>query len=450
MRPKDHPKTKSQAELFRSKLTNILDHRHPMFSLAQRIEWSVFEAQFGPLYDDGTGRPGIPIRVMVALHYLKHIYDESDESVVEKFLENPYWQYFCGFEFFQHEPPIEPSSMTRWRRRVGEEGAEKLLQETVAAAKRAGQLKRVDVERVNVDTTVQEKAIAHPTDARLYHKARRRLVREAKRRGIELRQSYARLSRWALFKQSRYAHAQQFRRARRETRKLRTFLGRVIRDLRRRYPEPDEKLFKLLSIAERIHGQQRDDKGKVYSLWAPEVECISKGKAHKKYEFGCKVSVATTSKKSWVVGIRALHGNPYDGHTLNGSLAQVKTLTGWKPRFAFCDKGYRGVTRTIPRVKVLLSGKRHRSRPLRRWMRRRAAIEPVIGHMKSEHGMDRNHLAGPEGDVMNALFCGSAFNLKKLMRVLVRAADARLRFLFAWIWCWYRGRISSSYALDCV
>ena len=421
--------------MFRSKLSNILNHRHPLYALADRIEWKVFEGSFGPLYDEGMGRPAISIRVMVGLHYLKHAYDESDESVVEKFLENPYWQHFCGFEYFQHQLPIDPSSMTRWRKRIGSDGVEKLLKETIETAKRGKLLKRVDVDRVNVDTTVQEKAIAFPTDARLYHKARRRLVKEAKRMGIGLRQSYRRLSKRAFIKQSRYAHAKQFKRARRETRRLRTYLGRVIRNIRRQCPEPYEKLSMLLTIAERIHGQKRHDKNKMYSLWAPEVECISKGKAHKRYEFGCKVSVASTSKKSWVVGVRALHDNPYDGHTLKGALAQVKALTGWKPRNSFCDKGYRGVTRTIPGVKVYLSGGRKRSRALRRWMKRRSAVEPVIGHMKSDNGMDRNYLSGRDGDVMNAMLSGCGFNLRKLLRAFPRAFS-RFYFLLSWIRCW--------------
>ena len=190
----------------------------------------------------------------------------------------------------------------------------------------------------------------------------------------------------------------------------------------------------LLTIAERIHGQKRHDKNKMYSLWAPEVECISKGKAHKRYEFGCKVSVASTSKKSWVVGVRALHDNPYDGHTLKGALAQVKALTGWKPRNSFCDKGYRGVTRTIPGVKVYLSGGRKRSRALRRWMKRRSAVEPVIGHMKSDNGMDRNYLSGRDGDVMNAMLSGCGFNLRKLLRAF-RRTFARFYFLLSWIRC---------------
>jgi IS5 family transposase len=433
MQPKNDEQEKRQDDLFRSKLVNILNHRHPLFILADQLDWSMFEDAFGPLYVEDVGRPGISIRVMVGLHYLKHTYDESDESVVEKFFENPYWQYFCGFEYFQHEMPIDPSTMTRWRNRLGGKRIEKLLKETIEAAKRMKFLKASDSERVNVDTTVQEKAIAFPTDARLYHKMRRKLVREAKHRGIPLRQSYERVSKEALFRQSRYAHAQQYKRARKQTRKLRTYLGRVIRDIQSKASDLDEEIEQLLAIAQRIYEQQRSDTDKVYSVWAPEVECISKGKAHKRYEFGNKVSVVSTSKKNWVVGVKALHNNPYDGHTLGEALRQVKAMLGRQPRKAFCDRGYRGVPDVIGGTTIHLAGKRVQSRALLRWMRRRSAIEPVIGHMKADHGMERNHLKGREGDMINAILSGCGFNIKKLMRAFALAAEARGSFLLSWI-----------------
>jgi IS5 family transposase len=436
MQPKNDEQEKRQAELFRSKLVNILNHKHALFMLANQIEWRTFEEVFGPLYVENVGRPGIPIRIMVGLHYLKHTYNESDESVVEEFLENPYYQYFCGCEYFQHELPIDPSSMTRWRRRVGEKGIEKLLKETIETAKRTKFLKASDGERVNVDTTVQEKAIAFPTDARLYHKARRRLVQEAKHCGIALRQSYERVSKEALYWQSRYAHAQQYKRARKQARRLRTYLGRVIRDIRSKEMKPDEELRQLLEVSERIYEQRRDDKNKVYSVWAPEVECISKGKAHQRYEFGNKVSVVSTSRKNWVVGVKAFHNNPYDGHTLGEALRQVKAMLGRKPRKVFCDRGYRGAPDSIPGIEIHLAGKRTLSKSLRRWMRRRSAIEPVIGHMKADHGMERNHLKGREGDMINAILSGCGFNIKKLMRTFALAAAARSSFLLSWIRCW--------------
>jgi len=332
--------------------------------------------------------------------------------------------------------------MSRWRKRVGSDGAESLLQETIEAAKRGGLLKRSDVERVNVDTTVQEKAIAFPTDARLYHKARQRLTREAVRRGIKLRQSYARVGKRTLQAQSRYAHAMQFKRARRQTRRLRTILGRVMRDIERKCPHPDAELSRLLELCERLHAQRRTDSGKLYSLWAPEVECISKGKAHKRYEFGCKVGVVSTSKKNWLVGVQALHGNPYDGHTLKASLDQAERSTGMPVHHAFVDKGYRGSRDSVPQVAVHWPDRRRKDRSLRRWMKRRSAVEPVIGHMKSDCRMDRNYLHGEEGDRTNALLAGCGFNLRKLMRELSRVVS-RLLLVVLLVFSWRRPAIQT-------
>lgn len=425
MQPIKDPSEKSQEDLFRTRLDHILNKEHPVFRLAQSVDWPVFEKEFGGLFVPDTGRPGLPTRLMVGLHYLKHLYDASDEGVVEMFLENPYWQYFCGFEFFQHEFPCDPTSLVKWRKRVGADGMTKLLQETIETAKRRGAIGHSEMKRVNVDTTVQEKAIQFPTDARLYHKMRKALVREAQERGIELRQSYDRMSKWALIKQGQYGHARQMKRARKETKKLKIYLGRVARDIARKLPRPDERMNDLLSMAHRLLAQKREDTNKLYSLHAPETECISKGKAHKKYEFGCKVSVVATSKKGWVVGIDALHGNPFDGHTLKKAIDGMESVTGERPEQAFVDKGYRGTANHPDDVQIFLSGRRGLKRSLKMWLRRRSAIEPIIGHIKHEHRMDRNYLLGKEGDRINALLSGSAFNLRKLMR-------AFLRSLFGW------------------
>jgi IS5 family transposase len=416
MKPKDRNGEGNQAELFRARLDNIIDPAHPLYKLASGINWSVFEKEFGELYVENFGRPGLPTRLMVGLHYLKHTYDVSDERVVETFLENPYWQYFCGYQYFQHRFPCDPSSLTRWRKRVGAEGIEKLLKETIETAKRERELKPSDIERVNVDTTVQEKAIAFPTDARLYHKMRAVLVREAKKAGIEMRQTYERVSKRALRKQGSYAHAQQSKRASKEIKRLKTFLGRVVRDLLRKCQNPSEKLLDLLFIAERVLTQEKHEGHKVYSIHAPEVECISKGKAHKKYEFGCKVSVVTTSRKGWIVGIDALTGNPYDGHSLKAAINQVEKLTNQKPKQAFVDKGYRGKEHHPEGVAVYISGRRGLSRRLLGWLQRRSAIEPVIGHAKADHRLDRNFLLGRVGDRINAMLSGCGFNLRKLLR----------------------------------
>jgi IS5 family transposase len=244
----------------------------------------------------------------------------------------------------------------------------------------------------------------------------RKLVLEAKACGVELRQSYDRLGKRALMMQGRYSHARQMRRSRRETKKLKTYLGRVVRDMERKLADPGDKVKALLELAHRLLNQKREDSHKLYSLHAPETECIAKGKVHKKYEFGCKVSIVTTSKKSWVVGIDAVHGNPYDGHTLKQAINQMKTVTGKKPDQVFVDKGYKGAKHHPEGMDVFLSGSRGLSRSLKSWLKRRSAIEPVIGHTKGDHRMDRNHLLGKEGDRVNAMLAGSAFNLGKLIR----------------------------------
>ena len=412
-------------DLFRMRLEQILDQRHVLYRLAGKVDWNAVEERFGGLYAE-AGRPGIPIRLMVGLHYLKHAFNESDETVVERWVENPYWQHFCGEEYFRHEMPIDPSQMIRFRDRIGEDGCEFMLGLTVRTGLETGTVRRASLAVVNVDTTVQDKAIAFPTDARLYHKARGSLVRMAQGMDIDLRQSYERLSRLALAKHGRYAHARQMQRARREQKRLKTYLGRVIRDIERKVAirqiqgeQEHSKFTRLLELARRIHAQQRHDKGKVYSVHAPEVECIAKGKAHKPYEFGVKVGVVSTSKESFVVGMKALPGNPYDGHTLKASLAQTQRITGMAPKEAYVDRGYRGHGIHLDRLKVWIAGaKRGVTVAIKKKLKRRNAVEPVIGHMKTDGRLGRNFLKDTQGDAMNALLCGAGHNLRKILRRL--------------------------------
>ena len=329
---------------------------------------------------------------------------------------------------FEHESPIDSSSMTRWRKRIGESGAEELLKETIEAGLKLKAVKVGQLKPVNVDTTVQEKEVRFPTDARLYDRARQRLVSAAQERNIMLRQNYNRNSKKLLLKQSRYVHARQMKRAGKCTRKLKTYLGRVIRDIERKQPFPDEKLTSLLKIASRVHNRTKDVKNKIYSIHAPEVECISKGKAYKRYEFGCKVSVAATSRGGWFVGAMALHGNPYDGHSPM-HCPQVGRIVK-APEYVFVDRGYRAHNYkgdAEVHVDKIRRGKTVRS--LWRWMKRRAAIEPGIGHLKREHRMDRNRLKGAEGDRINAILSAAGMNFCKLLKW---AADF-LRQIFLWL-----------------
>jgi IS5 family transposase len=365
---------------------------------------------------------------MAGLAILKHLHDLSDEVLCERWIENPYYQLFCGEEFFQHRPAFDRSSLTRWRQRMGEARLIALLQESLSVATRTGAARPADFTQVIVDTTVQEKAIAFPTDAKLMHRARERLVRLAKAAGVSLRQSYARVGKRALIQHQRYAHAKQFRRANRALRRLRTMLGRVIRDLTRRLAARPEMaaVFALpLALARRIRDQRQRERGrKVYSLHAPEVECIGKGKAHKPYEFGVKVSVATPLQRcrggQFVAHVKALPGNPYDGHTLASLIPEIETTIGAELARIVTDAGYRGHHAPEERhFRVYVAGrKRGLSAAIKRAFRRRAAVEPVIGHLKSEHRMGRNHLAHSAGDAVNAVLAAVGYNFRLLIRWL--------------------------------
>jgi len=292
---------------------------------------------------------------------------------------------------------------------------EQLLKGVLNTAMKVKALQAEVIKQVIADTTVQEKAIAFPTDARLYDKARRALVRQAKSEGVPLRQTYAKAGKRAQRQQSRYAAAQQYKRAGRETRKLQVFLGRVIRDVQRNASQPSQQLQHMLDIAQRIFSQQRHDSHKLYSVHAPEVECIAKGKVHKKYEFGCKVAFTTTAHSNWIVGVQAHHDNPYDGATLKPALKQVEALTGVKVEVALVDQGYRGADYHPEDVTVHVVGRHKAIGALHKLFKRRSAIEPIIGHTKQDHGMTRNHLLGQVGDKINAVLSACGFNLAKLI-----------------------------------
>lgn len=417
MKPKHPENTLPQQELFKTRLESFLSSSHPLVQLAHGLDWEFFNREFGVAFTD-RGRPALSTRLMVALSYLKHTYNFSDEALVEQFLENPYWQYFCGFAYFQYEFPCDSSSLTRWRKRLGDEGCQKLLAETLRLAHEIKLLKAKHLPDVIVDTTVQEKNITHPTDAKLLNRAREKLVLAAEKRGIVLRQSYRRVGKLLALKQSKYAHARQYNRAQRATRKLRTLLGRVLRDLARKCPQPDSSLQQLMSLSKRLYFQKKDSSPKIYSLHEPHVDCISKGKAHKPYEFGCKTSIVTTARSNWVLGVKSFHGNPFDGHTLKEAIRDAEKTTGVSIQNIFVDKGYRGAKHWPKKKLVLLSG-RSRLRPvLQKLLKRRSAIEPVIGHMKQDHRLSRNLLKGKPGDHINAILSGAGFNLMKLLRFI--------------------------------
>ena len=383
--------------------------------LAHLINWETFEKDFSHLFPSTTGHPPLPIRLVVGILILQHINGLSDEDVVKKWIENPYYQYFCGYDHFQWEFPLDPSSLVRWRKRLSTSGMDKILQSSIRAASACGLVKPSSLKQVIVDTTVQEKAIAHPTDAKLLNGARQKLVDLAKGQGIVLRQTYRRVATNCAIKVGRYGHAKQFKRLGKKVKELKNYLGRVVRDIERKVGT-DQVFQDLLEKSRRLLSQGKHTSKKLYSLHAPEAECIAKGKARKPYEFGCKVSLVLTHREGLVLSSSALHGNPYDGHTLEGSLAHATKMSGVKIDRVFVDKGYK--KHGVKGAEVIMSGQRKLSFSLKRALKRRSAIEPHIGHMKADGKLGRNHLKGIVGDGINALLTRVGHNFRLILNHL--------------------------------
>jgi IS5 family transposase len=461
-------------DLFRQPLVEMIDLRHPLAVLASRLPWAQIEASLAPSFarrvrdgrvieqDDlfgpslqvagsgvaAAGRPRLPLRLMTSLLYLKHAYKLSDEELVERWAENVVWQYFSGMTFYEPRLPCDATQIGRFRSAIGEAGVEELLKASIDTAVASKAIKPAEFERVIVDTTVQEKAIAHPVDSRLLEIARHKVVAAAKRCGIALKQTFAKEGQSLRRKAGGYAHAKQFKRLRKVVKRQRTILGIVLREVRRKIGQAGDAtalaingLRTIMERAERIRMQQPKDKNKLYALHAPEVECIGKGKARKPYEFGVKVSVAVTHKQGLMVGARSFTGNPYDGHTLAEQLEQVAILTEdvvAPPRQVVVDLGFRGVDADNPGVELIHRGKiKSLTQQQRRWLKRRQAVEPAIGHLKSDNAMDRCWLKGQTGDALHAVLCAAGYNIRWLLHAIVRLGlkglFAPLQSLLAWL-----------------
>jgi len=425
----------SEPELFRSQLNNIIDLRHPLCQLANSIDWSDLHENLKYLYREDFGRPAKSVRLMVGLHYLKYLKNISDEQLVESWIENPYWQYFCGEEYFQTEFPIHPTSMTKWRNRLGDDDLQKLLEGTIKSAVRTKTIKPGSLKKVNVDTTVQEKNITYPTDINLYFKLISALVKFAKVHQIKPKQTYKRVGKKMLRKHSGYSHAKQMKRARKVRHKMKTNLGRLYRDLQRKLPDDliESLDFQYLGeLVDRALAQTRKSKNKLYSVHEPHVECISKGKARKRYEFGCKVGFASTSKEGLILSATAFHGNPYDGHTLQTTLGLAeKNVEGiGKINDVFVDLGYRKHDYIgEAQINIVGRSRRNLSRSQRKWYNRRSVVEADIGHLKNDHRLDRNYLKGKSGDRVNVVLSACGYNLRTIYRRIASIFFVLLQFI---------------------
>ena len=405
------PKQQKQQSLFFS-FEETLHQQHPLYILANKVDWSVFEQAFEKHYSKKTGRPGKPIRLMVGLLLLKHLRNLSDESVVEQWSENNFYQYFCGETSFVCGPPCEASELVHFRNRIGEEGVELILKESIRLN---GDDSNDD--NVSIDTTVQEKNITFPTDSKLHKKIVNKCLKINKKEQLKMRRTYTRILKEISRDQRFRSHPRNKAKAIKADKKLKTIAGRLVRELERNLP-PESIYIKHLILFKQVLNQKRHDKNKIYSLHEPETCCISKGKEHKKYDFGNKASFVKTNT-GVIIGALGFR-NPYDGHTLEPVLAQVARLRSKPPKTATVDRGYKGKSQ-VDETKILLpkppskKQTRYQSQKLRKAHQKRAAIEPIIGHLKQDHRLGRNFYKGIKGDNINIMLAAAAFNLKRVM-----------------------------------
>ena len=399
---------------FYSTFEEQLSHKHPLYILANQINWQIFGEAFAKHYSD-EGRPAKPIRLMVSLLMLKHIRNLSDESVVEQWMENIYYQYFSGEKSYACGVPCEASELVHFRNRIGQEGIELIFKESIRINGKDGQ-----EDEAVVDTTVQEKNITYPTDNKLHRKIIKKCVAIAEDQGLELRQSYSRTVKKLAHEQRFRNHPKNYKRARKADKKVKTIAGRLVRELERKLPAglyaDDLELFK------KVLQQKRSDSGKIYSLHEPHVQCISKGKEHKKYEFGSKVSIITTKQSGVIIGALNIEKNDYDAHTVDPAFEQQQRLSGITLKRAFMDRGYKGISQVrgtkieIPKPfnKSLNDGQQQ---DLKKGFKRRAAIEPKIGHLKEDHRLSLNYYKGIKGDNINVMLAAAAMNFKRMMNI---------------------------------
>ena len=430
-----------QNSLLESRLSEQLNPREPLIILSKQIGWETFEKEFGVHFVGYNGQPPKPIRLMVGLLMLQHMENLSDEAVVERWVQNPYWQYFCGYDYLQWKLPIDGSSLVRFRKRIGNSGVDKILSSTIQTAKQVKMVKEKDLTRVIADTTVMEKNITFPTDSKLLNKSRKNLVKVAKAEGVSLRQSYERTGRYLEGQVSKYAHVKQYNRMNKALKKLKTILGRTVRDVERKIIGNDDlasKFASQLKMAKRLLVQEKNGTNKLYSLHEPHVYCITKGKAHKRYEFGCKVSLVITHKQGLALSSQALPEAYFDGHTLRSSLENAEKLSKTIISRGIVDRGYKG--HGIVDKEIYISGqKRGITATLKAQIKRRSAIEPHIGHMKTDGKLGRNMLKGFIGDQINASLCAVGHNLR-LIRNHIK--DLLLQFFYFLLFLHIRNRNS--------
>ena len=432
------PKSTSQLGFF-IRFEDQLNQDHPLFQLANFIQWQVFEDAFSKHYSATMGAPAKPIRLMVSLLILKQLRNLSDESIVEQWSENAYYQYFGGEQSFRPEQPCVATELVEFRKRIGSEGIELILKESIRVNG-----KDSNDDTLSGDTTVQEKNITYPTDDKLYKKIIEKCQVIATKEQIELRQSYKHtVKKLSIIQRLRRNKGGDVK-ARKASKKVKTIAGRLVRELKRKLPASILNKYSMdLELFTKVLLQKRSDSNKIYSLHEPHVKCYTKGKEHKKFEFGSKVSILITQKTGVIVGALNFNDTLHDSKTLPDALQQYERLTGKQAKDIFLDRGYRG-PKTINQTNL------HTPKPnpnitkaKRRKHKRRAAIEPTIGHLKHDYRMIRNYLKGAIGDEMNVMLSAAAMNFKRAMNRWKKGLKKFIENLFLLIigyWCTFFAR----------
>lgn len=424
MQPK--PLKQNQDHLFRSRLSEQLKPDHELLKLARAIPWDQLETEFKPLFSEGPSRPPLPVRLAAGLMILQHMFNVSDERVVVAWVENPYWQAFCGYDFLQWELPVHPTSLTRWRQRIGSNGIEKILQASIQVALETKTVTSKELTQTICDTTVMPKAVTHPTDAKLLYRSVEGIVRATRKVKIRLKRTYLRTARWTLREYQRLMHGKRFRKAQRPLNKIRRYLIKILRELDPVLESCPRELLMEAAISAKVVVQTREDKSKIYSCHEPQVSCIAKGKAHKPYEFGSKACLLVTAKQGLVLSMTTHAGNPYDGHLLVEAKDKAEKNSKAAIERILVDRGFRG--HEVEKAEVLVSYTKGLTKHLKRVLRRRQAIEPWIGHMKQEGKLGRCYLKGVIGDQIHALLVATGHNFRMILRKL------RLFYVFLLAW----------------
>ena len=419
-----------QSDLFKIALKDIVSEKIDLVQLTHKITWEDVEVHFGPLYSI-HGRPSVPTRTMVGLLLLKSMFSVADEELIPSWIQNPYWQYFCGEQYFKDTGPCDPSDLVHFRKRIGKEGSEYILKLTV-------QLHGKDAfeePQVICDTTVQEKDITFPTDAKLYYAILEQCWKIAKDNNLKLHQNFKFLSKAMRLKLRFAHHPKKKREARHALKKLKSFAYKLMRQLKAAMNEEQNNLYaEKFKLFTKVLQQQKQDSNKIYSLHEPDVYCMAKGKENKTYEFGCKASIALTKSTGIIVGATTFEKNTNDLYTLEQTLKQIKYTTDKLPDELICDRGYRGKTKigdckiNIPKP-LSKTATRYQKHKVQLKFRRRASIEPIIGHLKYQHRMARNFLKGQLGDFMNCVLAAAGFNLKKMLRKIASSLNCLLNLV---------------------